>query len=254
MDTSSDPAAAELLRLRARDFWSALALIAVSLFFLWKTLDIPLGGSNGAGVASADWYTSAAIVPLGIFGALLLLACVLLGISIRAGGAAEALSATGLGWSGREVWRFVAVGLMLLSYIAGLVPRVDFILASALLITALIASFHGQPQPRPLVPLLAIALAALAALVLHFPQAEWGRHGDDWIALALLVALTLWHQATGRRGPALRLTPVLALGVPLLLVCVMAFGFRQNVPNRAGLIFAKIEYTYYVHLRPIWRS
>ncbi|WP_323764479.1 tripartite tricarboxylate transporter TctB family protein [Marinovum sp.] len=254
MDNSPDTAAQETRLLRARDFWSALALIALSLFFLWRTLDIPLGGSNGAGVNSADWYTSAAIVPLGLFGALLVLACVLLSISIRSGGAAQALSAAGLGWSPRELWRFAAVGLMLLCYIVGLVPRVDFILASGLLITALIASFHGRPAPRPLLPLLAIAVAALSALVMHFPQAEWARHGDDWVALALLVALTLWHQLTGVRDRALRLTPVLALGVPLLLICAMAFGFRQNVPNRGGLIFAKIEYSYYVHLRPIWRS
>ena len=254
MDNSPDTAAPDIARLRARDFWSALALIVLTLFFLWKTLDIPLGGGNGAGVNSADWYTSAAIVLLGLFGALLVLALVLLAISIRSGGAAQALSAAGLGWSASEVWRFVAVALMLLAYIAGLVPRVDFILASALLITALIASFHGRPEPRPLLPLLAIAGAALVALTMHFPRAEWARHGDDWVALALLVALTLWHQATGPRGTALRLTPVLAIGVPLLLICAMAFGFRQNVPNRGGLIFAKIEYGYYVHLRPIWRS
>lgn len=254
MDNSPDTAAQDLRLLRARDFWSALALIALSLFFLWKTLDIPLGGSNGAGVNSADWYTSAAIVPLGLFGALLVLACVLLAISIRSGGASEALSAAGIGWNGREVWRFIAIGLMLLSYIVGLVPRVDFILASGLLITALVASFHARPEPRALVPLLAIAVAALSALVMHFPQSEWARHGDDLVALALLVALTLWHQVTGVRGRALRLTPLLAIGVPLLLVCAMAFGFRQNVPNRGGLIFSKIEYTYYVHLRPIWRS
>ncbi|WP_305969017.1 MULTISPECIES: tripartite tricarboxylate transporter TctB family protein [unclassified Mameliella] len=254
MDQSTDEALADQARLRARDFWGALGLIALSLFFLWRTLDIPMGGSNGVGVNSAAWYTSAAIVPLGIFGALLALSLVLLGISIRSGGAAYALSAVGIGWNPREVWRFVAVALMLLAYIAGLVPRVDFILSSALLITALIASFHGHDRPRPLLPLLTVAAAGVYALVAHMPRSEWGQHDDDWVALALLVGLTLWHQWTGHMGRALRLTPVLAVGVPLILVCAMAFGFRQNVPNRGGLIFAKIEYTYYVHLRPIWRS
>ncbi|KUF10049.1 hypothetical protein [Pseudoponticoccus marisrubri] len=254
MQVSSEAEAEARAQLRARDFWSALALIALSLFFLWRTLDIPLGGANSAGVNSAAWYTSAAMVPLGLFGALFCLSLVLLGISIRSGGAARALSAAGLGWSGAEIARFSALALMLLAYIAALVPRVDFILASALLITAMIAAFHGRAQPRPLVPLLAMGAAALPALVLYFPRASWGQHGDDWVTLALLVALTLWHQWTGPRGPARRLTPVLAVGVPLLLVCAMAFGFRQNVPNRGGLIFSQIEYGYYVHLRPVWRS
>lgn len=240
-------------RLRARDFWSALALIALSLFFLWKTLDIPLGAHSGAGVSSAGWYTSAAIVPLGIFGSMLGLAFVLLGISIRTGGAAQALSAVGIGWDSSEAARFGAIALILLAYIAGLVPRVDFILASALLITALICGFHG-PTARAVVPLLVIGLAGAYALLANPGQADWGRTDDDWVALAALIALTLWHQATGVRDKILRLTPGLALGVPTILVCAMAFGFRQNVPARSGLIFSKIEYTYYVHLRPMWRS
>ena len=51
-----------------------------------------------------------------------------------------------------------------------------------------------------------------------------------------------------------RVTPWIAVGAPLILVCAMAFGFRQNVPNRGGLIFSQIEYHYYVTLRPLWRD
>lgn len=250
MDKSGSEEADRLAELRARDFWTALVLIGVSLFFLWKTLDIPMGGKNGAGVSGAGWYISAAVIPLGIFVALLLLALVLLAVSVRSGGAARALSAAGLGWSPSEAWRVTAIALMLLAYIVGLVPRVDFVLASALLITALIGGFHGQAKPRPLVPLLTMALAATYATMAHFPQAEWGAWDDDWVTLALLVALTIWHQRTAR----LRITPALAFGVPLVLVCAMAFGFRQNVPNRGGLVFSQLEYAYYVHLRPLWRS
>ena len=57
--------------LRTRDFWGASALIAASLFFLWQSSTIPLFDNANAGVSSADWYNSAAIVPLGIFTALL---------------------------------------------------------------------------------------------------------------------------------------------------------------------------------------
>ena len=36
--------------LRARDFWAGLTLMALSVFFLWRTFDIPLfGGKQGGG-------------------------------------------------------------------------------------------------------------------------------------------------------------------------------------------------------------
>ena len=44
----------------------------------------------------------------------------------------------------------------------------------------------------------------------------------------------------------------MAVLVPLMLVLAMAFGFRQNVPNRSGLLFSQIEYHYYVTLKPLW--
>ncbi|WP_417269354.1 hypothetical protein [Celeribacter sp.] len=253
MDLHVTSVAEDKQALRARDFWSALVLIALSLFFLAKTLELPLGTQTGGGVSSAGWYTSAAIVPLGIFGSMLCLSIILLVISIRSGGAAHALSAAGVDWQGSEVLRFLAVAVMLLAYIVGLVPRVDFILVSGLLITALISGFHGRETPRPLVPVLVISVAALFAFLVYGPQSRWSAWGDDIVALCALVVLTVWHQMTGVKGTARKVTPLLAIGVPLVLVCAMAFGFRQNVPNRGGLIFSKIEYSYYVHLRPLWR-
>ena len=79
----------EIAELRARDFWAGLVLLVLSVFFIWRTFDIPLFGGNRAGVSTASWYNSAAIVPLGIFCALLVLSVVLLVIAIRAGGAAR---------------------------------------------------------------------------------------------------------------------------------------------------------------------
>ena len=136
--------------LRTRDFWSSLVLIGLSLFFLWKTSHIPLFGGNRAGVSGADWYTSAAIVPLGIFGGMLVLALMLLATAIREGGAARALSAIGIGWDRAEALRFATIAVILFFYVASLVPRVDFILGSGLLITALIGYrlvFAGRPRP-----------------------------------------------------------------------------------------------------------
>lgn len=240
--------------LRTRDFWGALVLMGLSLFFLWRTLDIPLWGGNRAGVRSADWYNSAAIVPLGIFTALLVLSVVLLVIAIRAGGATRALSAVGIGWHPDEALRFTTIGIILFFYIAGLVPRVDFVLCSGLLITALTFGFHKGQGARMGLAAAAVALCGGYALVAHLPQSEWAAQDDDWLTLAVWIVLTgvvLWH-ARGDR--VLKAVPVIAVIAPVLLVCAMAFGFRQNVPNRGGLLFKQIEYHYYVTIRPLWRS
>ena len=240
--------------LRARDFWGGLVLMALSVFFLWRTFDIPLFGGNRAGVSSASWYNSAAIVPLGIFSALLTLSVVLLAISIRAGGAQRALSAVGIGWNRAEAVRFTAIGLILFFYVAGLVPRVDFIIASGLLITALTYGFHLGHSRRMVLAAALVVVCGLYAMIAHLPQSEWGRHDDDVVTLVAWILLILWVLRVGRGDRVLRAAPVVAVLAPVILVGAMAFGFRQNVPNRGGLIFSQIEYHYYVTLRPLWRD
>jgi len=240
--------------LRTRDFWAALVLIIVSGFFLWRTSYIPLFGGNRAGVSGASWYNSAAIVPLGVFGAMFVLAIILLVIAVRAGGAKTALTSVGIGWNKFEAIRFTTIGITIGFYIAGLVPRVDFILSSGLLITALIYGFHkGEPR-RMIIAAIAVFIPATYALIMHLPQSQWSKpHDDDWLTLAVWIVLSViaWR---GPRDRVARAVPVIAITAPLVLVCAMAFGFRQNVPNRGGLIFSQIEYQYYVNIRPIWRN
>ncbi len=240
--------------LRARDFWGALVLMGLSVFFLWKTLDIPLWGGNRAGVNAAAWYNSAAIVPLGIFSALLALSFLLLVMAVRAGGAGRALSAVGIGWNADEALRFVTIAVILFFYIAALVPRVDFILSSGLLITALTFGYHGGIRARMMLSATVMAASGTYALVAHFPRSEWAAHDDDWLTLIVWAALTIWMLIRARGDRVLKIAPIIAVIAPTVLVCAMAFGFRQNVPNRGGLIFKQIEYHYYVTIRPIWRS
>lgn len=242
------------LVMRARDFWAALVLILLSLFFIWRTLDIPLMGDAQGGVKDIEWYNSAAIVPLGIFTGMLVLSASLLTRAIREGGAPRAMSLVGLGWNPAEALRFVTLIAILSVYIVGLVPRVDFVIASGLLITALIFGYHAGRPGRMLGAMAVIAIAGLAALVLNFPQSRWNAHNDDWIALALWACLTVWVLVTAKGDRVARITPIIAVVAPLLLICAMAFAFRQNVPNRGGLIFSQIEYHYYVTLRPLWRD
>ncbi|MFY0679231.1 MAG: hypothetical protein JXR13_01530 [Thalassovita sp.] len=247
MDTTEDKAV-----LRTRDFWAAIGLIILSVFFLWRTSFIPLWGENRGGVSGSDWYSSAAIVPLGIFGGMFVLAIVLLITAIREGGAKRALSLVGIGWDRQEAWRFSTLGVILFFYIAGLVPRVDFILGSGLLITALIYGYHQGLSARMGLSAAAVGLAGAYAMIRHLPQSEWARHDDDVLTLVLWIALVLWAMIQGRGTKVAKAIPIIAVVTPIILVCAMAFGFRQNVPNRGGLIFSQIEYHYYVTLKPIW--
>jgi hypothetical protein len=250
---SPDSEAAEAIEiLRTRDFWAALVLICSAVFFLWRTSFIPFLGENRAGVSGADWYNSAAIVPFGIWASMLVLGCVLLRIAIRAGGAKRAFTSVGLGWDQHEVLRIASIAVIMIFFIFALVPRVDFILASGLVITAFIYGYHEGKPGRMLLVAGAVAAAGVYALVAHFPQAEWNKpHDDDWVVLAVWLLLTVWMLVQDRSKVA-RATPWIAVLTPLVLVTAMAFGFRQNVPNRGGLLFSQIEYHYYVTLRPIW--
>lgn len=241
----------EKAKLRARDVWGAVALISASLFFLWRTSYIPLFGGNRAGVSDAAWYNSAAIVPLGIWSAMLVLGVGLLIASLKEAGRA-ALTAAGLGWNIAEIRRVGAIAVILLFYIFGLAPRVDFIIASGLLITALIYGYHDGIAGRMMLSAAAVALAGGYALIAHFPQSQWNKpHDDDWAALTIWVLLTLWMLRHGE-GRVIRAVPYVAALLPFALVCAMAFGFRQNVPNRGGLLFSQIEYQYYVTVKPLW--
>ncbi len=244
--------------MRARDFWTSLVLIAVSLFFLYRTSLIPFFQANAAGV-QGRWYNSAALVPFGIFAALLVLALILLFIAIKDGGAARAFDKLGIGFSVPECIRLTCISAILAGYIFGLVPRVDFILCSALVITALIWGFHAGDRVAMVLSTVIVVAAAAYALLVHFPRSEWTKpHDDDLVVLAayLMITAAMFARSAmlGRLDRVIRLTPVIAIVVPLILVIAMAFGFRQNVPNRHGLLFSKIEYYYYVSLKPLWSA
>ena len=247
------------LALRARDFWTALVLIAVSQLFLWETSSIPFFKADAAGVDSGAWYNSAALIPYGIFAALLALALVLLVISVRDGGAARALQTVGF-TSDRDEWvRLICLAGILTCYIVGLLPRVDFVLSSALVIAALTFGFHvGGNKPMGWA-LVFIAIPALYAFIMHTGQDEWAKpHDDDWVTFVSFVGLCVFSLASAKRAGhltlALKLTPVVAVLAPTILVLAMAFGFRQNIPNRTGLIFKQVEYHYYVNILPILRG
>lgn len=245
--------------MRVRDFWTSIVLLLISLFFLWRTSLLPFFKADAAGVESGRWYNSAALIPYGIFGCLLVLSLVLLAIALRDGAAARAFASVGRIADRSEARRVVCLSVMLLAYICALVPRVDFTVSSALLIVALIWGFHENRGRAMLLATGLIALPACYALVANFEQVSWTKpHDDDWVALVSLAIMivAMLRETAGRPDVrrVMRITPVVAILVPAFLTIAMAFGFRQNVPNRTGLLFSTIEYHYYVSLKPLFRG
>ena len=244
--------------LRRQDFWTALLLIAVDLLMLYKTSEIPFFQAGAAGMSSGDWYNSAALVPYCVFILILVLCIALLITAIRQGGAPR-MQVFGAvwGWATSQAGaRAEAAAVMMLAYIFCLVPRVDFTLSSGLVLLALIYGFHETRARATLISLIAVLVAAFYALVRHYPQSQWSApHDDDWVTLATFVVLTVVmfvevKITSGTLDRYLKIAPLLALIAPLLLIVAMAFGFRQNVPNRTGLVFQQIEYQYFVNLKP----
>ena len=150
--------------------------------------------------------------------------------------------------------RFTTIAIILFFYITALVPRVDFIISSGFLITALIFGYHAGLRSRMWAASAVMAVPGAYAMIRHLPQSDWGAHDDDVVALVVWGGLTLWSLWQSPRDPVTRITPVIAVVAPFVLVAAMAFGFRQNVPNRGGLFFSQIEYHYYVTLKPMWSN
>lgn len=248
-------------KLRRQDFWTALLMMAVCGFFLIKTAEIPFIRAGAGGVQAGHWYNSPALVPYGIWGALMLLSVALLVIAIRQGGMPRAI-APGVALAGSwtpALMRVVAVSVVMLAYIFALVPRVDFALCSALVMLALIYGFHETRPRATLIAVVAVLVPSAYALVANFPQARWNTpHDDDWLTLAsfLMLIPIMWIDCArvGRVDGFIKAAPLIAFVVPLLLIITMAFGFRQNVPNRTGLLFSQIEYQFYVNWRPFIRG
>lgn len=246
--------------LRRQDFWTAIVMIVTSLFFLYQTSSIPFFRAAAAGV-DARWYNSAALVPYLVFAALLALSIALLVTAIAQGGAPVPgqMDAAVVWATSTTGGRIIAAAIIMLFYIFALVPRVDFIICSALVLLAMIGGFHQMRARATLLAVICVAVPSVYALAAYFPQSEWSApHDDDWAALAsfvgLLVLLRYDAPKTTRRDGFLRWAPLVAILVPFALVLAMAFGFRQNVPNRTGLLFQQIEYHYFVNIRPLWRG
>ena len=227
----------DLLRMRRADFWTSLIFFGIAAGMIGSAMTMPLKESF-AGVQNA-WYVSPALLPLMIAGGLLILATTLLCNAIRTGGASAAFASLGR-WAeaSRDAAARMLVSIaMITGYVFGLIPRVDYVIATALFLQVFIAAFYvGRKEIMRLQTasfLLVVAPAFVADLFGVYPSPGTApRYGLDLIVLLIGFGLGLvtWRRLApdpiGRR----RFAITIAVSIVVALLTSVSFKFGLLVP------------------------
>ena len=237
----------DLLRMRRADFWTSLIFFGIAAGMIGSAMTMPLKESF-AGVQNA-WYVSPALLPLMIAGGLLILATTLLCNAIRTGGAAAALASLGR-WAeaSRDATVRMLVSIAIIAgYVFGLIPRVDYVIATALFLQVFIAAFYvGRKEIMRLQTasfLLLVAPAFLADLLGVYPSPGTApRYALDLIVLLIAFGLGLvtWRRLApdpiGRRRFAI--TTTVSIVVALLTSVSFKFGLLVPLPAEGPVVRA----------------
>lgn len=246
----TEPAGADdhaLARLRKADAWTGLVLAAVAVAMVGEALTFPLEGTY-AGVRNA-WYVSPALFPLIVGGALFCLSLGLLARAVkdvrrlRPGERVLGVDPRALSGGGDAV----LIALLLAAYIVGLVPRVDFPIATALFLVVFIGVYVVASVPGRV--LLTASLCVSAAVALGTAVAgAWpaprssGQHTADAVVAGVL-ALAVGVLALSARGrERRRVVPVVvtAVATALILSAIFKYGLLVPLP-REGLGVALLD-------------
>lgn len=230
-----------VVSLRKADFWTSLVLLAVAAGMLLVALRMPLEGTY-AGVRNA-WYVSPALFPILVAVALTFLSGILLANAVRTGGARAALQ--GLrGGTFRQFWTatedFWIVAGILGAYIYVLIPRIDFIAATTLLLFALVATYdlgsaRGARRVLATFAATALVVAVMALLGLEpAPRSAEAYSRDAFVWGAAVLAIVMAALAV-RNDPEARPRLARCIGVslltPLIVGAIFKYGLLVPLPN-----------------------
>lgn len=224
-------------RMRRADFWTSLVFFAIAIGMIGSAMTMPLRESF-AGVQNV-WYVSPALLPLMIAGGLLILATMLLRNAVRTGGARAALASLGR-WVEADndaTARMLAAIAIIAGYVYGLIPRVDYAVATTLFLLVFISAFYlGRKR---LMVFLTGAFGAIAAppfladlAGLYPAPGTVGRYAMDGGVLALglaLCAVTL-RRLRGDAVARRRFLATVLISLVVSLVTSVSFKFGLLVP------------------------
>ncbi len=236
-------------RMRRADFWTSLVFFAIAIGMIGSAMTMPLKESF-AGVQNV-WYVSPALLPLMIAAGLLILATTLLRNAVRTGGARAALASLGR-WAeadGDATARMLAAIAIIVGYVYGLIPRIDYVVATTLFLLVFIGAFYlGRKDIMRFqaVLFLAVGAAALAADLLGvYPSpGTTPRYALDLIVLlgTAGLALATWRQLASDAVLRRRLGVTVAVSVAVALVTSASFKFGLLVPLPAeGAVVRLLE-------------
>lgn len=230
----------ETQKLRRDDFWTSLLLLALGISMLVTAGGYPMVDSF-AGVQNA-WYLSPALMPLLIGGGIVLLALVLLGISIASGGGRTAfahLRSFRQGPSETTI-RLLAVVAFIAGYVYGLLPRVDFYLATAVFLLAFVIAFHLDREWLFRLNLATFVTLSVTLTVLGLNGLTRARVDPKGIAIDAAVAgvfavliFAAFSRQTGGADLSRRVWTALLVAVltPVLLGLVFKYGLLVPLPT-----------------------
>ncbi|MGF1525703.1 MAG: hypothetical protein ACFCBW_02755 [Candidatus Competibacterales bacterium] len=216
-------------RLRRCDLGMGLVLLALGLAMAWEVSHYPMTGSYG-GVRNV-WYVSPALFPLLVAGGIVVLAGLLLARAVWDLRRSRSLltplpvpSAPAVVWARRQ--RLALVVLILGLYIAVLIPRVDYCLATAVALLLWIGGFY-------LTGPLTVTFHLVATVGLGFVVLGGGYGGisvDFLTALGLGATLILSGVVAARGGQWRRLGVGLAVIIVAPLALAVVFKYFLLVP------------------------
>jgi hypothetical protein len=226
--------------LRKADFWTSIVLLAVAIGMLAETLSYPLEGTY-AGVRNV-WYVSPALLPLIIAAALVVLSGLLLANAVRTGGARAALRDLSDA-SAKRIWvasaDFWIIGGILSGYIYGLLPRVDFVAATTLLLFTLVAIYdlERSSAARALVVFFITSFAVIALALFGWrpgpdTAAAYARDGATWAASAVSMIL-VWFAARRDATASARFSRCFWISIltPMIVSVAFKYGLLVPLPN-----------------------
>jgi hypothetical protein len=227
---------------RTADLWTSLVLLVLAAAMIGGALQFPLRGTY-AGVRNV-WYVSPALLPLIVAACIAILALALLVTALRAGAARSAFQRPPRAAGALDV---VLIAGLIVAFVVGFVPRVDFIVGAAFFLLAFTISFHLDDQRLARLVLFsffatALLVGAVALLGLTpAPRSTLAFAFDGMVLAALLLTAlaTLWLALAGDWA-RLRHCLAVAFVTPLLLGSIFKFFLLVPLP-REGLVVIALD-------------
>ncbi|MFC1715477.1 hypothetical protein ACFL6S_17540 [Candidatus Poribacteria bacterium] len=247
-------------KLRKADFVTSIFLFALGLWICLKSLKMPMKDSFG-GVQNV-WYVSPALLPIIIGSALMLLSLMLFVNAVRAIGFVWIVKGANGKLNGifreltisEKALRFIAILILLSTFVFLNIPRIDFFLSSILFLLAFITMFYFGRREL-LIRLLMFYSAGNGLFIVYFLLRLDGVMNSvyyfmtDVLALVFIIAYAAFA-AFSIRGNMdlrrkLRFSVLTAIIAPAILCTVFKYFLLVPLPKEGIIVEGIMDFIRY---------